>query len=185
MLSEALDLAARWDVDPLRVQLSAWGHDLFRAHPPLEQLRLARESGISVEAVDELDPVLLHGPVAAVVLRERFAISDDEALAAVRDHTLGSPDMPVLAKVILIADKVEARKRRRTPIMRDIRRLARRDLDLALLCWADWKWLDEREHGWSGHPRHWLARSAWVREQHEGARLPGRVSELQFDAMES
>lgn len=180
VLVEALDLAVRHDIDPGRTELAAWGHDLFRAEKPKALLALAREAGISLDATDESDPVLLHGPVAAIMLRERFAITDDEALAAVRDHTLGLAQMPRLAKVILIADKVEERKRARTPVMRDIRRLARRDLDTALLCWADWKWLEERTSGWKSHPTHWNARVEWVREHHIDAGSPGRLSDAEF-----
>ncbi len=166
VLVEALDLAARYDVDPGRAALATWGHDLFRAFPPAELLRLAGECGLALEAQDRIEPVLLHGPIAAVVLRDRFGIEDEEALAAVRDHTLGLAAMPILSKIILIADKVEQRKRNRTPVMKEIRRLAWRDLDLALLCWADWKWLDERQHSWTSDPRHWQARTRWVAEHH-------------------
>jgi predicted HD superfamily hydrolase involved in NAD metabolism len=172
VVAEARDLAARWDLDPDRVELAAWGHDLFRAHPPAEQLRLAAEAGLPITETDRLEPVLLHGPIAAVVLRERFGVTDDEALAAVRDHTLGAADMPLIAKVILLADKFEPRKRQRTPVMREIRRLARRDLDTALLCWADWKWVEERTHGWASHPAHWAARVRWVAEHHADRALP-------------
>jgi predicted HD superfamily hydrolase involved in NAD metabolism len=171
VLSEALDLAARYDLDTERVELAVWGHDLFRAHAPAELLVLAREGGVPVTADDEREPVLLHGPIAAVVLRERFGVADEEALAAVRDHTLGLPNMPIIAKVILIADKVESRKRARTPAMGGIRRLARRDLDMALLCWADWKWVEDRSKGWNSHPVHWAARSEWVREHHADAAI--------------
>ena len=177
VLVEGRDLAARYDLDPLRVELAAWGHDLFRAHPPAEQLRLAAECGLPLTPADEADPVLLHGPIAAVVLRERFRITDEDALAAVRDHTIGAAEMPMISKVILIADKVERRKRGRTPVMREIRRLARRDLDLALLCWADWKWVEERTRGWSSHPTHWHARTAWVAAHHDELALHARTAD--------
>ncbi|MBA4180779.1 MAG: phosphohydrolase [Anaerolinea sp.] len=181
VVDEAVDLAGYWDVDPERVRLAAWGHDLFRALSLADQLSLAREAGVPVGPEEEAEPVLLHGPTAAVVLRQRFGVMDDEALSAIRDHTLGAPEMPLIAKVILIADKVEERKRRRTPIMREVRRLARRDLDLALLCWADWKWVEERAHGWDSHPRHWASRQAWVREHHNETGLPARVAEGLFE----
>jgi len=178
VLVEALDLAARWDLDPERVELATWGHDLFRSFPPAEQLRLAIEAGLPIVEADRADPVLLHGPIAAFVLRDRFGVLDDEALAAVRDHTLGSRDMSMIARVILLADKFEERKRKRTPVMREIRRLAWRDLDLALLCWADWKWVDEREHGWLTHPDHWGARTQWVEEHHRELALPARTADF-------
>ena len=174
VLIEALDLARRYDVDPERVELATWGHDLFRSFTPEDQLRLAIEVGLPIDAADRADPVLLHGPIAAATLRERFEVTDEEALAAVRDHTLGAPEMPMLAKVILLADKFEKRKRDRTPVMKEIRRLAWRDLDLALLCWADWKWLQEREHGWQTHPSAWAARVRWVAEHHRELAMPGR-----------
>ncbi len=170
--AEAIALAARWDVDPARVELAAWGHDLYRAHPPADQLRLAEQLGIPITAADRIEPILLHGPIAARVLAERFGVTDDEILAAVRAHTLGEPELPLVAKIVLLADKFEPRKRRRTPIMRAIRRLARRDLDAALLCWADWKWVEERTHGWASHPAHWEARSRWVAEHHAERALP-------------
>lgn len=174
VLVEALDLAERYDLDPERVELAVWGHDLFRSFPPADQLRLALECGLPLTAADRADPVLLHGPIAAVTLRERFGVTDDEAIAAVRDHTLGAADMPTIAKVILLADKFEKRKRDRTPVMKAIRRLAWRDLDTALLCWADWKWVQERENGWQSHPSGWAARLHWVREHHAEIGLPAR-----------
>jgi predicted HD superfamily hydrolase involved in NAD metabolism len=166
VLVEAIDLARRWDLDPARVELATWGHDLFRSFPPAEQLRLASECGIPLGELERSDPVLLHGPIAAAVLRERFHVEDEEALAAVQDHTLGAAAMPMIAKVILLADKFESRKRKRTPVMKQVRQLARRNLDLALLCWADWKWVHERTNEWVTHPVSWGARVAWVAEHH-------------------
>ena len=177
VLAEALDLAARFDVDLDRVELATVGHDLFRAHSPEKQLKLAKEAGIRVTGWDERAPVMLHGPLAAVVLRERFGVEDDEVLAAVREHTTGSPEMPLIAKIILIADKIERRKRKRAPQLPDIRRLARRDLDTALLCWADYKWVEERERGWESYPAHWEARVRWVAEHHADIGLPGRTDD--------
>jgi predicted HD superfamily hydrolase involved in NAD metabolism len=182
VLAEALDLAARWDVDPKRTELAVWGHDLFRAHTPEEQLRLAREAGLPVTREDEASPVMLHGPLAAAVLRERFAVTDEEALDAVRYHTMGLAGMPILAKIILIADKVEENKRRRTPLLQAVRHAARRDLDLALLCWADWKWVEERERHWESYPAHWAARRNWVMEHHADCAMPGRVEDAEFEA---
>jgi predicted HD superfamily hydrolase involved in NAD metabolism len=181
VLVEARDLAARWDVDPERTELAVWGHDLFRAHSPEDQLTLAREAGLDVGPAEEAAPVLLHGPIAAEVLRERYRVMDSEALAAVRDHTSGGAEMPLIARVILIADKVERRKRDRARVMRGIRRLGRADLDLAVLCWADWKWVEERRRGWESEPRHWEARRAWVAAHHGEVGLPTRVVQEEFD----
>ncbi|MCS7294442.1 MAG: bis(5'-nucleosyl)-tetraphosphatase (symmetrical) YqeK [Chloroflexota bacterium] len=182
VLREALLLAHTWDLDPDRVELAAWGHDLFRAHPPQEQLRLARDLGLAVDPDDERSPIVLHGPIAAAVLRERFGVTDADVLEAIASHTLGLERMSILAKVILIADKVEAVKRRRDWPMRLIRAAAHRDLDLALLCWADWKWVEERRHGWAHHAQHWRARREWVAEHHLDRAGPLRVPDAELEA---
>lgn len=173
VLTEALALAEPWGVDPQRVELAVWGHDLFRAEGGAELLRRARAADVEVTASDEESPVLLHGPLAARVLAADFGVEDGEVLAAVRDHTLGLGGMSTLAKVMLLADKVEPAKRRGEFELQGIRRLARRDLDLALLCWADRKLLIERRDGWPSDPRHWRARTAWVEARHSGVDRSG------------
>lgn len=186
VVQEAVRLAARWDVDPRRVELAARGHDLYRSHPPADLIRIAGEVGLPVSEEDAMSPVMLHGPIAAAVMSERFNVGDEEVIGAVRDHTSGAGEMPLISKIILLADKVEPRKRRRDPPLAPIRRLARRDLDLALLCWADWKWLEERTMGWRTYSGHWAARSAWVREHHLDAALPGRSGSWDdFDALQA
>ncbi len=180
--AEALSLAARWDADPERVELAVWGHDLFRAHRPEELAQIARAVGVVMDPVEEANPVLVHGPIAAAELSIRFGVTDAEVLAAVRDHTAGGPQMSLVAAIMLIADKVERRKRRRAAAMRSIRRVARRDLDLALLCWADWRWVEAASQGWVGHSAHWNARVAWVGAHHAEVGLPARTWDEDFEA---
>ena len=182
VLDEALPLARHWLADEQRVELAVWGHDLFRSEPPAEQIRLAGEVGVEIDADSRDYPILLHGPIAAVVLRERFGITDEEALMAVRDHTSGLAQMGLLAKILLIADKIEKKKRRGVPELADIRRIARRDLDTAILCWADWRWTVEARERYRTQEAHWRARRHWVEEHHHDIGMPGRVTGSSFAA---
>ncbi len=182
VLAEAIPLAHIWNADEQRVELAVWGHDLFRSEPPAEQLRLAGEVGVEIDTDSRDYPILLHGPIAAVVLRERFGIADEEALAAVRDHTAGLEEMSLLAKILLIADKIEANKRRGVSQLADIRDVARRDLDTAILCWADWRWTAEARERYRTQAAHWRARQHWVAEHHQDIGMPGRVSGSAFAA---
>ena len=166
VLTEAISLAKAWDLDPLRVELAVWGHDLFRADAETLLLKRARGRRLALTDADINSPVLLHGPLAALELSRSFGVDDDEVLSAVRDHTLGRESMSDLAKVILLADKVEAAKRRSEQELEAIRLLAARDLDLALLCWSDRKLLIERHEGWPSDERHWRTRTAWVSAHH-------------------
>ena len=182
VLDEALPLARYWLADEQRVELAVWGHDLFRSEPPEAQLRLAREAGIEIDADSRDYPILLHGPIAAAVLRERFGIIDEEALMAVRDHTSGLARMSLLAKILLIADKIEKKKRRGVPELASVRRVARRDLDTAILCWADWRWTTEARERYRTQEAHWRARLGWVEEHHRDIGMPGRVTGSSFAA---
>ena len=170
VLVEALDLGRVYDLDPQRLELAVWGHDLFRAATDDDLLSGSQRSGVNITPEDEASPVLLHGPLAAAVLASTFGVEDDEVLAAVRDHTLGLAHMSTLAKVILLADKVESNKRRGDAELQAIRGAAQKNLDLALLCWSDRKWFIERIEGWHSDSRHWTARTAWVAGHHRSDR---------------
>lgn len=178
---EAVALAAYYDVDPQRVELASWSHDLFRHLPPEEQVRQARDFRVPVSEDDLASPIVLHGPIAAWLMREKLGITDDEVVEAVASHTLGLPEMTMVGKILLLADKFEPRKRDRRPWLKPIRILARRDLDLSLLCWSDHNWVEARGEGWPVHGGSWVARSRWVAEHHAELRMPGRVADDVFE----
>ena len=182
VLDEALPLARHWLADEQRVELAVWGHDLFRSEPPEGQLRLAREVGVEIDTDSRDYPILLHGPIAAIVLRERFGITDEEALMAVRDHTSGPrPDEPARQDPAHRRQDREEEAPRR-PRARRRRRIARRDLDTAILCWADWRWTAEARERYRTQEAHWRARRGWVEEHHRDIGMPERVTGSSFAA---
>lgn len=178
---EAIALGHYYDLDPQRIELAAWSHDLFRHLAAPGLLTLAREVGIGLSPDDEISPIVLHGPIAAAVIRDRFGVTDAEVVDAVASHTLGLAEMTFIAKVILLADKFEPGKRQKSANLRRIRRLARRDLDTALLCWSDWSWLQARESGMAIHGGSWESRARWVVEHHAELSMPGRTPDEEFE----
>lgn len=76
-------------------------------------------------------PQILHGPVAACVLRQYNIVEQEEVLQAIRFHTVGHPEMDNLAKIIFIADYVEPK--RNTPNINELKELAKKNLDSAVL----------------------------------------------------
>jgi len=82
--------------------------------------------------VEEQKPSLLHGRACAVVLKDRFKITDNEILHAIAYHTEGHKDMSPLAKVLYIADKVEVSRVKVDPAVRT-RILAGDTLDRILI----------------------------------------------------
>ena len=127
----SLELAAIHGVDPVKVETAALAHDLYRAHNEEQLLSEARARGLVVAAVEERVPLLLHGPLAAHLLREECAVDDEEVLQAVRWHSTSCPGMSRVGLVVFIADKVEPRKVERSPHLGRIAALARRSLERA------------------------------------------------------
>ncbi len=112
-------------------ELAGLLHDYARDLPEEELLRLGVERGLVRNEVERRVPVLLHGPVGALLVREELGIDNPEVLRAISNHTLGAPGMGLLEKVIYVADLIAPG--RSYPGVDCLRELAERDLDRALL----------------------------------------------------
>ncbi len=156
---EALRLAVAHGVDPDRARIAALGHDLARAASPSDLLALAALYGIEPDDVERAAPILLHGPVGAVILARHYHVDDAEVLDAARWHTTARPGMSVLEKVLFLADKVEEDKVRRRPAWAEVRDLTASELDAALLRFLDLQIEYALEKRWQIHPRTVLARN--------------------------
>ena len=168
MVEEALRLAAAHGVDEGRVRLAVLGHDIARAMAPEELLCLAGELGLSPGDVERAEPTLLHGAVAARLLPERFGVDDPEILDAVRYHTTGRAGMSAMEKIVYIADKTEPGGLKWFPEWSQVRELADRDLDAALLKGLDLSIERALREGWLLHPDTVAARNHLLRQR--GAR---------------
>lgn len=125
------ELAVRYGEDRKKAELSGLLHDCARDLPPNELLRFAEENDLVKNEIERKFPVLLHGPVGAVLVQKELGIEDREILEAISSHTLGAPGMGLLAKIVYLADLIA--EGRNFPGVAKIRRLAKEDLDLALL----------------------------------------------------
>ena len=103
----AQDLCLRFGLDPAAGYLAGIAHDLAKQIDNKILLKLAKSDGMEITALERERPNLLHGRAAAVLLRERFCIHNEDVLEAVAVHTSGKENMGDLAKVIYIADKAE------------------------------------------------------------------------------
>lgn len=128
-------LAMQYGVDPQRASLAGLLHDIARDFDDNEMLQRAKEAELQVSEFGFAMPLLLHGPVAAVMARDEYGVSDPEVLNAIAIHTVGSEYMSQLDKILFVADKIEP-NRRHTGV-EEIRRHAFKDLDSALLSCLD------------------------------------------------
>jgi predicted HD superfamily hydrolase involved in NAD metabolism len=130
-------LAERHGADADLAQLMAQAHDLVRAVPPDELLRRAEARGLAIDDVERLEPVLLHGALGALELRERLGLDDERVLHAVWWHTPGHPQYGPEAWAMFIADKVEPEKLARWPALLRVRQLADVSLEAAALAYLE------------------------------------------------
>ncbi len=95
----AIKLAGKYGADTAKAGMAGLLHDITKQ---MDNEELAKRYGIISLAYGTL-----HGPTAAMWLKERGIVGDPEILLAIKYHTTGRADMTLLEKVIYMADYIE------------------------------------------------------------------------------
>lgn len=103
----ARKLAKDYDADAQKAELAAWLHDACKEYKDKQLVELAREYGLQLDKVYEENGHLLHGPIAAEVVRRELNFTDNLVLNGIREHTLGAVAMTTLSVVVFLADAIE------------------------------------------------------------------------------
>ena len=148
----ARSLAERHGVDPDASELGAACHDLARHMRPDALLEEAVRLDIPIHPVERNVPIMLHGPVAATWLERDGEISDSRVIESVRYHTTGRSGMSTVSKVVLLADKLEPKKVKRSPDLAEVLQLTKVDIDMALLEYLNRHIVRQVERGDPLHP---------------------------------
>ena len=126
----AIQLARLYGVDEEKVCTAAILHDYAKQLPSDRLLAKAQAYGLEIGDFERAHPDLLHGPVAAKMAEEEFAIHDPDILEAITYHTTGKVGMGTLAQIIYLADSIEPH--RKFPEADELRRLSLNRLPEAL-----------------------------------------------------
>ncbi|HWI65495.1 MAG TPA: bis(5'-nucleosyl)-tetraphosphatase (symmetrical) YqeK [Symbiobacteriaceae bacterium] len=159
VLDTARDLADRYGVNREQAEIAALMHDFAKRMSDAELLAEGRQRNLIIDPAEEVQPQLLHGPVAAAQLAELGLVTDPAVLDAIRWHTTGRAGMSRLEMVIWLADYIEPG--RVFPGVQEIREQALHDLDGALLKALDGSIAFVLQRGWmlhlyTVHARNWL-----------------------------
>lgn len=100
-------LAARANVDIFLVELACWLHDCCKEFKDKELVAMAMEGGLEPDSICRANGHLLHGPVAAMVVKKELDIQNEEVLNSIAEHTLGNAPMSEISKVVFLADCLE------------------------------------------------------------------------------
>lgn len=126
----AVALARKHGVSVKKASLAALLHDCARKFKREQLIREAVKAGIKVDALSRFEPKLLHAELGARMAGKEFGIKDKEVLSAIRKHTVGSPAMTRLEKILYLADHIEEGRDFRG--VKKIRRTAFQDMDRAV-----------------------------------------------------
>ncbi len=128
----AAALAMRYDADIKKAQIAGTLHDCAKYMDGREMLELCEKYHISITEVERNNPFLLHAKLGGFFAMKKYHVNDKEIIGSIINHTTGHPNMTLLEKIIFVADYIEP-NRYKAPNLKEIRKQAFVDLDLALL----------------------------------------------------
>ena len=103
----ARKLAHRFALVEEKAVAASYLHDIAKAFPNDRQIAMAREMGMSDAEIDSYPPPVLHGPLAALMAKERLGIDDLEIIQAIAAHSTGCTGICEIGKAVFIADYIE------------------------------------------------------------------------------
>jgi len=121
---KASELARLYNLDQDKAYLAGLFHD-YTKYDDLETQKLYLNQTV-IEKYRSFE-VNYHAYSAAEILKTKYHINDESILNAIRYHVIGHPTMDRLAKVVLLADKIE--ETRMYPQVDELRGLSKHSLD--------------------------------------------------------
>jgi predicted HD superfamily hydrolase involved in NAD metabolism len=122
-------LAQRHDLDARRARLAGMLHDLARLYSPERLVRECEARGMTIDAFERANPVVLHARLGAAIAAESFGVNDEQVLSAIEKHTTAAAAMSPLDCAVFLADGLEPE--RTFPERDALWELAQRDLTKA------------------------------------------------------
>lgn len=131
----AYKMALKYGASPEKAYLAGLIHDSAKELSLKEMHKIVETANLSLDSEMMASKALLHGPVGSILAETLYGISDKEIKEAIFYHTTGCPNMPLLDKIIFLADYIEPS--RDFPGVASLRKLSDKDLDDALLAAYD------------------------------------------------
>ncbi|WP_317619193.1 bis(5'-nucleosyl)-tetraphosphatase (symmetrical) YqeK [Laspinema olomoucense] len=157
------ELAEHHQLDVEKAKQAGLMHDLAKYFKPQRLLQMAQTEGLELDEILAGEPHLLHADVSAIVARDEFGVKDEEILEAIRNHTLGNPQMSPLSCVVYVADTLEP-GRGTSPELVGLRQICLENLVAAVWRTGDYCIRHLVEHQRMIHPRTILTRN-WAMQQ--------------------
>ncbi len=117
----AAELAAGLKENKEAAFLAGLLHDCARDLSEQNLLIEAKKNKLRLTKEERHSPMLLHGKIGAIFAAEKYLITDQNILQAIKNHTYGRHKMSVLEKIIFLVDYAdESRTFKEAGIIRNI-----------------------------------------------------------------
>ena len=127
VMDKACELAKIYKIDVNLAALAGLTHDIAKEIPYVEAMDIIEKNNIEVDEIEIANPGLLHGPLGAFIVREKYGLCN-EIQNAIKLHTRTSKDMTTLDKIVYVGNK---------PKVEVERELAKTDLDATVIMIID------------------------------------------------
>lgn len=104
VLKSALKLAESFNLNLKKIKKAALLHDIAKSKSKKELKKILKNSNWNLDDLELNIYPVLHAPAGAVIAQKEFGIHDNQILEAIRYHTLGHPEMGIIAQIIYAAD---------------------------------------------------------------------------------
>lgn len=161
VMKKAEELAQRHHVDVEKAKIVGLAHDIAKEMRKEEKLEYVRKHQITIDEIEKINVGLLHAKIGADICKNKYGFSKDMQNAIIY-HTTGSPNMDMLAKILLVADKTE--DGRKYQDLEEAKQLAETDLDKAIIYIIDVSIQKTIQRGALIHPLGVETRNAFIQK---------------------
>ena len=132
VIDVATELAKIYNVDSKQASRSALLHDCAKYMPLEDMIAICKRNFVELNDTEKKSEALLHSKAGSCYAYEKYGITDENILNAIKYHTTGRPDMSMLEKIIFVADYIEP-NRTHSDKLPMYRMIAKADIDLVCM----------------------------------------------------
>lgn len=132
VMEMAEELATIYNVDVESARLAGLLHDIAKEMTEEESLKYVAENDIAIDAIEKINVSILHGKIGADIAKKKYGVNE-QIQKAIQYHTETNPNMDTLAKIIYVSDKIEKNRKPEKFDLEYERKLAKEDIDAAVL----------------------------------------------------
>jgi len=118
-------------VDEKKLYIAGLLHDIAKPLSLEELLKYKKKYKVPVDQIMLFNKSLLHAPIGAAILQNKYNLKDQEILKATISHTSGKPGIGLFEKIIFAADFLDPF--RAFPIQKTAWKYMHKDFNRALL----------------------------------------------------